>query len=61
MVGLLEFLHYFSDLGLQTTHPDIFTPECVYLCPNEYTCVQMCIFMTNLIKFSGLSVTEAYH
>ena len=31
---------------------EIFMPECVYLSPNEYSCLQMCIFMTNLIKFS---------
>ena len=33
---------------------DILMPECVYLSPNEYICIQMCIFMTKLIKFSGL-------
>ena len=33
---------------------EIFTPECVYLRPNVYNFTQMCIFMTNLIKFSGV-------
>ena len=26
----------------------------IYLCPNVYIFTQMCIFMTNLIKVSGL-------
>ena len=35
---------------------DLFTPECVYLCPNVYNFTQMCIFMSNLIKVNAFQV-----
>ena len=43
VVGLVKFIHYFTDLGLQTTHfrfiyarMCIFASKCVYLRQNVY-------------------------
>ena len=55
MVGVLVFLansvlfHYFG----QENHTFL-----IYSCPNVYICVQMCIFMANLIKFSDIGAVS---